>query len=492
MLFRNTAAQSATQFVTYAGSIVVAPLMLGRLGLAAFGVWAVTGGLAAWAGALDFGITRSLSRFVALEHGRRNIRGIQETIGSGMLVLVPLVVIAVLAALVAAHPLARALHTVGPSEMRSLLLAAVVILGAQTAGRVITAIPFGLSQMVGVNVALTAGRLVNVSFSVAALLIRPTLEFYAWANAAAEVVALLLAYVPVRMVWSHRTMAVPSRERGLEIIRFALAGQMVWVALLINAQTDKIVLALFIGPKVAGAYEIANRIVSAVNAVGILTVSAMIPTLTTRIAREGKAFVAHFYAEYTERTVALALPVFAAFAVVGVPLMRAWLGNVPQQADIVLVCLLGAYCFNISTGVGTSIVQADGDPGLGARPAAWSAVLNVVLTVALAPIFGLDGVLAGTAIAVAFGALLFVYRFHRKYGLAVGIYGRSLWRPVAIAAVPAAPAAAAVLLLYGPTTSRAAALLIALLVGGMYALTTWLLSSWLRLLPRALTLPVWR
>jgi O-antigen/teichoic acid export membrane protein len=492
VLFRNTAAQTATQIATYAGSILVAPLMLDRLGLAAFGVWAVTGGLAAWAGALDFGITRSLSRFVALEHGRDNQRGIQETIGAGMIVLAPLIVIAALGALIAARPISASIGTVGVAEMRSLLLASAVILAAQTTGRVVTAIPFGLSRMVGINVAQTMGRLVNVAFSVAALLIRPNLETYAWANAAAEVVALAIAYIAVRIIWRHRVVALPSRQRGTAIVRYAVTGQMRWVAVLVNTQTDKIVLAVFIGPRAAGSYEIANRIVGAVNAVGVLTVSAMIPALTTRVAREGREFFGRFYTQYTERTTALAFPVYVVFAVVGLPLLHAWLGAVPPQTDLVLIMLLAAYLVNLTTGVGTSLAEADGDPGLAARPATWSALLNVALTVALAPLLGLPGVLAGTAVAIAFGALLFVVRFHRKYDLSLRLYFTSLWRPLAVSLVGGVPAAITVILIYNSSTTRVAALLVVTVVGGIYGLVTWLVAARLRLLPRALTLPAWR
>jgi O-antigen/teichoic acid export membrane protein len=466
--------------------------MLNQLGLAAFGVWAVTGGLAAWVGALDFGITRSLSRFVAFEGGRNNMRGIQETIGAGMLVVSPVAVIAVLGALVAAKPLSESIGTVDTSEMRSLLLAGAVILTAQTTSRIVTAIPLGLSRMVGVNVALTAGRLINLAFSLAALFIQPKLGTYAWANAAAEIVAAAVAYVSVRLVWRRRVAAVPSRERAREIVRYAATGQMQWVAYLINSQTDKLVLAVFVGPQTAGAYEIANRVVAAVNAVAVLTVSAMIPTLTTRIALEGRKFFAHFYTQYTERTSALALPFYVGFAVLGRPLMHAWLGRVPPQADLVLTVLLAAYLVNVTTGVSSSLAAADGDPGLFARPATWSAVLNVALTVTLAPIFGVPGVLAGTALAIVCGALLFVVRFHRKYALSFELYASSVWRPVAVSIGAGIPAMVAVLMFYDPTDSRLSALLFVIAVGGAYALAVWVAAGWLQLLPRKLMLAAWR
>ena len=66
MLFRNTMAQSASFGLGYLYSFLLAPFMIGRLGLDAFGIWAVTGAFASYAGLLDLGIGMSLSRFVAV------------------------------------------------------------------------------------------------------------------------------------------------------------------------------------------------------------------------------------------------------------------------------------------------------------------------------------------------------------------------------------------------------------------------------------------
>ena len=46
-----------------------------------FGVWAVTGAIAQYARLLDFGITRSLARFVALYDAEGDRGGIEESVG---------------------------------------------------------------------------------------------------------------------------------------------------------------------------------------------------------------------------------------------------------------------------------------------------------------------------------------------------------------------------------------------------------------------------
>src|SRR3954453_21920285 len=85
MLFKNTAAQSADLLTAYAFSLLLAPLMLNRLGLELFGVWAVTGAIATYAGLVDLGITRSLARFIALYDVEGDRAAIAECVGLGLL-----------------------------------------------------------------------------------------------------------------------------------------------------------------------------------------------------------------------------------------------------------------------------------------------------------------------------------------------------------------------------------------------------------------------
>ncbi len=122
-LFRNTAAQSAPIVTTFVFSFILAPIMLNRLGLAQFGVWAVTGALAQYARLLDLGITNSLSRFIALHDAEGDRRGIEETLGIGLLAAAGVGLI-MLAAAAVSRRRSSATSSVSstPGEMRIVLL----------------------------------------------------------------------------------------------------------------------------------------------------------------------------------------------------------------------------------------------------------------------------------------------------------------------------------------------------------------------------------
>jgi O-antigen/teichoic acid export membrane protein len=489
VLFRNTLAQSSSLITAQFFSVILAPLMIGRFGLALFGVWAVTGALAKYASLLDFGITRSLSRFVALYHARGDRRGVQECVGLGLLAATAVGMMAALAALLAAPLLTRELGVIDLSEMRIVLMSSVGIFVASAYSRVFAAIPIGMQRMVPPNVASVAGNVLNFGFSVGALAFSAELTDYAMANAAAEGLRVFLVVGSVFVVWSGRAVAIPALARSREILSYGLKTQIDWISELVNLQTDKIVIAIMFGPGVAGVYEIAARVVIAVREVGVLTVSAMLPTATAQIVERGREGIPAFFRRYTLLTVSLAFPVFT-LSCIGAPfLLLAWLGETPENADAILVVLTVASFVNITSGVGSSIVLAAGQAGLVAWTGTFSAVSNIILTVALAPLFGLWGVLAGTVIAMSSAALLLMYRFHRSFEIPGRDYARAVMPPTVLSLGLAVPFVLFDLFVAPEPSTRLAALALLAAVSVPYATAYWLIASRLGYLPNRLTAP---
>ena len=489
MLFRNTLAQSSTLITAQLFSVILAPLMLGRFGLALFGVWAVTGALAKYAALLDFGITRSLSRFVALYHARGDRRGVQECVGLGLLVVTGVGAVAGVAAYLAAPLITRQLGVLELAEMRIVVLSSVGIFVASAYSRVLAAIPIGMQRMVPPNIAGVSGNVLNFGFSVGALALSAELSDYALANAVAEALRVVLVLGSVLVVWSGSVVALPALGRAREVLGYSMKTQVDWISQLVNLQTDKIIIAFLLGPSAAGVYELAARVVVAVREVGVLTVSAMIPTATARLVDRGREAIPAFFRRYTRVTVALAFPLFA-LSCIGAPfLLLAWLGKTPEGAEAILVVLTVASFVNLSSGVGSSIVLAAGQAAIVAWTGVFSVVTNIVLTVALAPFFGLWGVLAGTVIAMSSAALLLMYRFHRSFEIPGRDYARAVLPPTGLSLGLAVPFVLFDLFLAPEPSTRPGALALLAAVSLPYATAYWLAASRLGYLPDRLTAP---
>jgi O-antigen/teichoic acid export membrane protein len=486
-LFSNTLSQSAPTFINFGLSFVLAPIMLSRLGLAQFGVWAVTGALAQYARLFDFGITRSLARFVALFDAQGDRRGIEESLAVGLAAVAVLGVLVIGVAFAAAPLLSDNLGVLDTDEMRIVLLSSVGILITALVVDVINAVPVGLRQMGPPNVAAVLGGVANFVASVVVLTQSTKLPAYAVANFGAAVLAVGFALVALTKVWRRPYLSRPNRKRAREIVSFGLKSQAITAAELVNVQTDKVIIAAMLGPTTAGAYEIANRVVQGVLAFGTIALSAMIPTATAEIVERGKQVVEEFYSRYTRTSLSIALPMFGALCVSCPFLLVAWLGERPPETDQIVILLALAFSASLTTGVAMTLVMADGHPGLVAQTAALVVVLNVTSTIAVAPIFGLWGVLIATVAAEVTASAVFLVRFHRRYGFGWSDFRHAVAPPVLLTLLVAIPYVAVYLVGVEIPTTRLPALLGALATGGTYGVICWLIASSLRMLPEKLS-----
>jgi O-antigen/teichoic acid export membrane protein len=488
MLFRNTLAQSGSLVVGYLFSFLLAPLMIADLGLDAFGVWAVTGAFAGYAGLLDLGIGRSLIRFIAVYDAARAERRIEECVGLGLIATLLVGVAIAIAAFFLAPFVSDQLGVLDSDQMRLVLLCSVAIWTLNGVDGVFNAVGLGLRRMVPPNVSMTIGVTINFAFSVAALLASSSLVLYAAANAAAAVLALVPAFLAMRYVWRAPFLAFPSRALVKEVLAFSVKDQIGWLADLVNFQTDKMVIALMVGIHAAAVYEIASRVVLAVRTIAVLSVSAMVPTAAARIADEGREVIGEMYRRYTLRASAISFPLFTLTAVAAPFLLIAWLGRAPGNAELLVPFLTLAYFVNMTTGVGTTIAIGAGHPGLASANSVIIAIMNVILTVALAPWLGLWGVVGGTFLAVTVGSLAFNWRFLRLFGLPLHDLTAGTVPPGVLALGLGVPPAALALAV-GVPSGRLSAIVLLFVATAIYAIPYWLIATRRGFLPSRLEFP---
>lgn len=492
-MFRNTLAQSLAFTTQTLFSLLLAPIMLHRFGLTLYGVWTVVGAIVTYAGLLDAGIARSLSRFIALYDARSEPHAIQRCIGLGLLAVTAVGSVMMPLAWVAAPILHAALGHLSVHDMRLVLLASTAIFVAHGYVGVLAALPEGLRRMLPPNVALSIGSAVNFAVSVGVLLASRSLVVYAWANAAAEALTIVLVLISVRRVWGRRRLvAMPTWALTREILGYSVSMQLVWLAALITTTTDRIVIGIMVGASAAGAYALAASVALGLRSLGILTISAMIPTATAEIVHGAKAAVATFFRRYAPVSSGLSIPVFALGALTAPFLLKAWLGEHTKDATAILIVLCFGYTANVLTGVATTLAMADGRPAFVSRNAIAGAALNLVLAVALAPLLGLWGVMAATVISIVALSATLLVRFFSDYGLLAADAVRAFVIPSSLSCALLVPLVPIVIATAPLATSRLSAAALLAAVTAAYAIPYWLLAGRAGLLPERIRLAALR
>ena len=190
------------------------------------------------------------ARFVALydAENRRDLIGEVMSVGlvTSLLIGVGLSVLSISSP----HRSPTSLAVSSTAGMRGLLLAATCMFVCSTLVNALTAHRVGLRRMIAPEFWWAIGAVVNFAFSVGAVLISNSLVFYGLANAAASV-DHAAAHSRLRTRPEGRSGAPyrrPTLATTKHLISFAVRNQMQAAASLINNQTDKIVIAIFIGP----------------------------------------------------------------------------------------------------------------------------------------------------------------------------------------------------------------------------------------------------
>ncbi len=488
MLFKNTLAQSSSLFVGYIFSFLLAPIMIARLGLDAFGVWAVTGAFATYAGLLDLGIGRSLARFIAVFDADGDDRRIRECVGLGLLAVTFVGVLALLVAAALAPVLSDKLGVFDTEEMRIIALSSAAIWTFNGFDSALGAVGLGKRRMIPPNVAVTAALTINFCFSIAALAISSSLVVYSVANAAAALVGIVPTYFAMRYVWHSPFVALPSRTLVKEVLSFSIKNQIGWIADLVNFQTDKVIIAMVVDIRAAAVYEVASRVVISVRGAALMTLSAMVPTSAAAIVSEGKAVIHGLFSRFLVRSCALAFPLFMVVAVSSPFLLIAWLGEAPGDAELLVTVLTIGYLINLTTGAGSTIAMGAGLPGMVSANSALVAGLNLVLTLALSQVFGLWGIVAGTVISVVFGAILFNVRFLKRFELRWRDFYEGVALP-GLLAIGLAILPAIFTLLVGTPDGRPAAIVGLAAIVLAYGLPYWVIATRKDLLPEKLRFP---
>ena len=248
----NTVAQSAPLMVGYIASFVSAPIVLSALGLRQFGIWALTG---RWRNTPDCSISASDLAFrdssPCTKGGNR--RG--SSANSWPQVYLPRPSSALCSSWRRSSPRARLRTTLEASAVGACSSYFFVRRGSLPPrwwSTLLTSYRVGLRQMVGPNVILTLSPVINFAFSVGAALLSRNVTTYALANAASSAISVMIVVVYACLATEPRApFSWPRWRTVADLLSFSVKNQMQTVATLVNYQTDKIVIALMIGPAAA-------------------------------------------------------------------------------------------------------------------------------------------------------------------------------------------------------------------------------------------------
>ena len=420
--------------------LAITPLLLSRLGLDRFGIWALALVVLNTLRLLDGGIAASLARFYAI-HAARDERVDAGRLLVGSLLFLALVGVALTGLMYPLAPTIVDLLSI-PADLEGEAavvfrwvpaLAALALMGESTSALLVgharfRALAATMWTSAGVF-AVAVVVLVDPGAHLEALMVATALRFLALISA-----NLVFGVRHVTLRWPF----LPSMATARELASYSSRMQLSALTGFVNTELDAFVIAAVLPVRYVGLYQIGMQVASAVRSLPLYAFPPLLTRLTTIFRLEGRGETA---AEF-ERLERRWSPTVLGYGVVGIAAIGfsvpVWLGDRYVLSGVVAAVLLAGYTIHVGlTGMRTCYVRAIGRPGLETRcSTAWT-IVNSVLTIPLALLFGVVGVVAATAFAGVVASVYFVRLCGLKEGLPTQLPNRRWWLLAAAASAVA-------------------------------------------------------
>jgi len=234
-----------------------------------------------------------------------------------------------------------------------------------------------------------------------------------------------------------RRLGLPYRFRRDEVNRrsagelIPTAGYLLVVELanLVIYSLDRVILGLFRSPAAVGLYEGPVRVHNLFYAInGALAVTTL-PAASRYTAQLDSPRMRALVVQGSRYTLALFVPLAVTAIALSAPLLEVWLGERFRGGALALSILVSYWLLYGALGVTPGLLIGSGRARTLARYLSLVALANLALSLALTPVFGLEGPALGTAVPY-FVAFPFVLRLALSAGrVRLGEFAREAWLP---------------------------------------------------------------
>jgi len=461
--------------------LVMLPFNLAHLGMAAYGLWALTTSITVYFSMLDLGYGGALVRFVARYRAQRDARALNEVLSTLSVVYTGIAALTYTAVVVIALNL-DAISRLTPAEAatsRMLLL----IVGVNVALRFVFGIYGGV--IVGFqryhlnNVTSIATSLIVAGVNVVVLLAGYGVVELVAATTSVRVLALFVyrlnafrVFPALSVDWRQFRAARLREISGFSVFMLLLDG-----AYKVNYSSDVLVIGTLIGAPAVALWAPAQRLCEVTLRLSNQVSEALFPIVVDSDASQRAARLQSILVHGTRLSLASVLPIAGGVILLAHPLLAAWIGRIgPSFGETASIVQILAAVVIIRVGSSTASVVLKG-AGLHRTLTALigtMAIANLVLSIALIRPLGLMGVAVGTLIPVAaislFGLVPLAAR-RVKISLA-HLFRHGVWP----ALWPAVIAGSVLFVTRNQLPARLSAVALQLVLGGIVYLSMFLLA----------------
>lgn len=441
----NVTRNAATNYLRFILSMVtmflLTPYILRKVGAQDFGLWSLTFSVVGFFGLLDMGFGASAVKYVAEFRGKNDPEGRNRMVSTLLLSYLVLAVIATAGMALLSLGYQSLFHI--PALEMGKAIGLLWIIGVRS---VILALPLGLYQgilfgeqkIAHINMVQIATNLLYALLSWGCLARGGDILLLAWLNLAIMGLEHAWYFLLCRRYLPDLRISVKLANKALlrEAVMFSSAQMVINLSALIRLRTDPIMVQMFLSLSAVALYAVALRVAES----SLLLTKQAINVLAPLIAQlKGAGQTEQIRATFLKAsrwTFAGATLVTMPICLFASEILKGWAGKEFGAAVPTLIILMLSMWLVIPQMVATNVLAMTGSHAWTARMGAVSAMVNIVVSLALVRPLGLAGVALGTlASTIIIDLGIVVTRTCTLYAIGAKEYLKSVVAPMLLPAL---------------------------------------------------------
>lgn len=418
-LFSNTVLNFAGQGFLLILTFITAPFIVHRLGAELFGIVALVQTVAGFAGVVNLGIGRALTKYVSELYWKREFREVSRLFQTAWATCMVSGVVGVVALIGPKATIGRLFFRGGPEVEKVVGLAIYVAalgLFSSMLLEAVSALPTGLQRFDLFNTVNVISGTTRYLGSVVVLALGYSVRSVLIVNLFANMLSVFaFAIISCKLVPELSLRPVFHRDALRKLFSFSLPLFFSALSALIVLRIDRFILAYYL-PLAALTFYTLPYTLSEKAAAGVANITSVVYPFTSELhSRGSQEEIQQLYLRSTKILTLITLPFTVILMSLPGPILRYWLGAEYAAQGAVALSLLGAATFlNAASGVATVTSLGVGEAWTPAKFAFASSLINVVANVALIPRYGINGAALGALLPHACLVPLFVWIVTRR------------------------------------------------------------------------------
>ncbi len=452
-IIRNTIFSSAGLLWSYLLSFLLTPFIIHKIGIEAFGIWAIANTAINFFTFLDPGFGSSYVKYIAEYNTKKEYRTVNNVINTGF-VFSLLFCVGVVGVYLLLKSFIIGFLKFSPERYEDVLF---VFFGILMVFIINYAFTVFKSTLVGLQrMDITNAILVVISVpSSIGIIVFLSLGFGLKGMVYNSIIVALVTVISYA-ICAYKIfpqMSIHPKFFCLKILkrlwRFGFKVQISGFSEFINKQLDKILLGYLLNVQLVGFYELGSKMALTVGNLPAVLLQAIEPASSElNTAKDTRALNA-LYTRGTKYIVLLTFPLSIFVITNASPIMGFWMsGTGYEKSALAIQILTIGYSFFLINSVGRLMARGMGMPQYEMVSALVILGLNILLSIVLIIIFGYIGALIGTSTSAIIGSSIFMIRFHRHIKRTIISFLRDVCLKPFFACIIAAPVSLIIDLLF--------------------------------------------